>query len=672
MANEDTVPPLRQDETQQTNGQLLVPYPQVFTTGDDTVYYVNTGANYRYLSQLIVTFDENGKIVEIGEESGTFATDVAGVDRLYEADITTIADVKAVADPEVVAIIEGVQGYVNQLDGQVFGQTDVFLNGIRGSVRTQETNLGNLAADAQDFYAEEYLEAYGDSLLAGFDEIDISFKNGGGIRDQIGLSFIAGGGGELVQLPPPANPEVGKEEGDVSALDILNSLRFDNALSVGKVTASGLYELFEHAVARVEAVGGQFAQVSGVRFSFDPTAPARTMTQAGERVQNLVVLNEDGTIKDIVVQDGELVGDPNRQFSVVTLAFLATGGDGYPLVLEELKSLSDFDEPNTLGRAELEAGGEQDALAEYLSAFFNGDNGQAPFAEADTDQSGDTRIQNLAFREDTVLEDGTDENSGLGGQVEFAVAAGATLTVTDFGGIGQGARPSADAMAEVDTLVFTGDGLTAENLQLTQNGADLEITFLGDEAGTKVVLSNFQLDQLDNLLVQTGGNIDRGNIIFANETAFSDSFDVFNADSTRSRIWNPNSVTFLNDLDNTVAGFDSDDVINALGGNDVIQGFGGNDILRGGSGDDLLDGGLGDDTYTGDEGADTFVFASGQGIDTITDFEVDVDQIALGTGLTADKVRLFEVGSDTLVLTQFNELLGVIQGVTGLTTSIFA
>ncbi|WP_448603240.1 5'-nucleotidase C-terminal domain-containing protein [Thermoleptolyngbya sp.] len=404
MSTGDSVPPLREDETQQTSGKLLQPYPQKFSSGPNTIYYVNTDSNYRYLSRLVASFDENGVITQIGEDSGTFAADIAGVDRLYPDSITTFEQVKSLADPELVAIVDGVAQYVNTLDSTIYGQTEVFLNGIRGDVRTQETNLGNLTADANDFYAEAYLAAYRDQLLPGFSSIDISFKNGGGIRDKIGLSFVPGGGGPLVQLPPPANPDTGKEEGDVSTLDISNSLRFDNELAVGTVTAAGLYEIAEHMVAGVERVAGQFGQIGGFKFSFDPSAPARTDTTPGQRIQNLALFHEDGKIKDTVVQNGQLVGDPDRKFSVVMLKFLADGGDSYPKVVQDVKSLSDFAEPASLGQADLKSGGEQDALAEYLAARFDKAKGQAPYAEVDTPPALDERVQNLAFRDDTVLE----------------------------------------------------------------------------------------------------------------------------------------------------------------------------------------------------------------------------------------------------------------------------
>jgi len=94
----------------------------------------------------------------------------------------------------------------------------------------------------------------------------------------------------------------------------------------------------------------------------------------------------------------------NTVFSVVTQGFLANGGDSYPTVIENIKRLVDFDEPDSLGKANLRPGRIQDAFAEYLSAFYNNNNGQQPFNQADTPQSEDKRIQSLGFRQDTVLD----------------------------------------------------------------------------------------------------------------------------------------------------------------------------------------------------------------------------------------------------------------------------
>jgi len=284
----------------------------------------------------------------------------------------------------------------------------------------------------------------------------------------------------------------------------------------------------------------------------------------------------------------------------------------------------------------------------------------------------DANLEILGFTALAMDDDmGMEPNAG---QQTIMVEAGDMQVVENFGGTGRGATLEQAIIDEIDTLQFNGDGFTAENLQLMQMSNDLEITFLGDETGTAIVLQNFALEDLDNLRQETGGNIDRGNILFGNESGFEDSFDVFNADSTQDFLWNRNSVTFLNNLNNQVRGFNqSDDVINGLGGDDELNGLSGNDILRGGDGDDLLDGGHGDDRYMGGAGADRFVFAAGAGIDTITDFEIGVDQILLGSGLSTNTVKLFELNNDTLVLTQGNnELLGIVQSVTGLNMSVFA
>lgn len=236
---------------------------------------------------------------------------------------------------------------------------------------------------------------------------------------------------------------------------------------------------------------------------------------------------------------------------------------------------------------------------------------------------------------------------GSGGQAVFTVASSDTLSIENFGGVGLGSTGDAELADEVDTLQFQGDGLTAENLLLTQNGDDLLLSFNGFP-GTGAILRDFALEDLDNLPNGTG------NILFDGDTTVADSFDVFNADSTQSRTFNRDTVTFLNDLDNVVQGFDSsDDVINGQGGDDEILGLSGDDTLRGGAGDDLLDGGLGSDALTGGLGSDTFRFgsdllaSSGGDVDVITDFEAS-DSIDIGGFLGAGGTFSLSILSDRL------------------------
>ncbi|NEU78926.1 calcium-binding protein [Nostoc sp. UIC 10630] len=190
--------------------------------------------------------------------------------------------------------------------------------------------------------------------------------------------------------------------------------------------------------------------------------------------------------------------------------------------------------------------------------------------------------------------------------------------ITDFGGVGKGTNPTAAVIAEVDTLNFQGYGFTAQNLLLTQNGSNLEISFAAS-GSPKVILENFALENLDNLSKSTGATVDLGNILFDGQTSISDSFDVFNANSTQSTIFSKNTVTFLNDLNNNVNGFDnSDDVINGQGGDDIIDGKSGNDLLRGGEGNNTLIGGAGNDTLNVEYSTGDNTLNGGTGNDTLT------------------------------------------------------
>ena len=138
-------------------------------------------------------------------------------------------------------------------DGNIFGQTSVYLNGNRRSVRTEETNLGNLTADANL-----------DAARRVDPRVVVSLKNGGGIRASIGVT--ASGSTQ----PPPPNPLVGKLAGQISQIDIENTVRFNNGLSLLTLTAAQLLEVIEHAVAESEpgTTPGQFAQVAGSCLQF--------------------------------------------------------------------------------------------------------------------------------------------------------------------------------------------------------------------------------------------------------------------------------------------------------------------------------------------------------------------------------------------------------------------
>ena len=351
-------------------------YPVLTTSAaDEPVAIVSTDGNYRYVGRLVLDFDESGVLIPESidaEVSGAFATDEVGV----------VDTGDAAPAPQVVAITEAIRNVVLAKDGATFGSTSVYLEARRGAVRTEETNLGNLTADA-NLDAARRVDP---SVVA-------SLKNGGGMRASIGV--IVG----VDELPPPANPLVGKAEGDISQLDIENTLRFNSGLSLLTLTAPQLLEVVEHAVAEAQpgVSTGQFPQVGGLAFSYDMSQPA------GKRVKSLVITDSDGNPTDIVAQNGEVVGDRERTFRIVTRDFLADGGDDYPYpnyAGTDRVDLPDLmTEEQSGGGADFVAPGtEQDAFAEYLAANFS----ETPYSVRDVDAESDTRIQNLALREDSI------------------------------------------------------------------------------------------------------------------------------------------------------------------------------------------------------------------------------------------------------------------------------
>jgi Ca2+-binding RTX toxin-like protein len=104
----------------------------------------------------------------------------------------------------------------------------------------------------------------------------------------------------------------------------------------------------------------------------------------------------------------------------------------------------------------------------------------------------------------------------------------------------------------------------------------------------------------------------------------------------------------------TLIGNAGDDTLIGGNGTDLLLGNPGDDLLYGGNGSDTLRGGLGSDTLTGGNGQDIFVFASGEGIDTINDFNLGTDQIGLTGGLTFGNLSFsgneILMGSDVLAV----------------------
>ena len=364
------------------NKALAYPQWRASKTGEP-VAVLNVGPEYKYVGRFLAAFDARGVLREGAYDPGrcgAFAADAAGVERLSAAPLV---------DAAMLAVAENGKAILVAKDGVTFGKTGVYLNGLRGALRTEETNLGDLTSDANLWAAQ-----------ARDPRVAVSLGNGGGLRDSIGAL-----GESLAFLPPAPNAAAGKRAGEISQLDIENSLRFNSELLLVTVTAAELRELLEHGVAASGpgVTPGRFPQVGGLELEVDLTRRAQTLgpdyrvTTVGERVRRLVLVDPKGAVTDTLVAEGALQGNPARRVRLVTFSYLEGGGDGYPYPRYRAENpfyerVSLDDTPGDQGFGD--AGRQQHALTSYLVARFPKTG--AGFAMADTPAGQDVRIRRLA------------------------------------------------------------------------------------------------------------------------------------------------------------------------------------------------------------------------------------------------------------------------------------
>ena len=369
-------------------------YPFQTTDADgNPTLLVNVDGDYKYLGRLVVAFDEAGHII-----IGSLDEEVNGA---WASTTENVTAVGGVANDQVVLTRDAVQTVIETQFENVIGHTDVFLEGRRSEVRTQETNLGNLTSDSMIAYAENCMELT--NVLA--------LRNGGGIRAEIGNAVTTG---VTTEFFPPFNDGLDVEPGDVSEGHFRGTLRFDNGLVVFDVTGTELKTLLEHGLSATEAgaTPGQFPQVGGISFGYDPAF------DPGARITDLWVDTDTDNVPDTALYtDGVAQAAASDTFQLVTLNFLANGGDDYPFAdlsapnRRQTYSTIGFGDPDmdddgmpdfpVLTACDFGAqsdfsytGGEQDALAEFFLANFPDE--ATPFNTADTTPEGDRRIQDLS------------------------------------------------------------------------------------------------------------------------------------------------------------------------------------------------------------------------------------------------------------------------------------
>ena len=198
------------------------------------------------------------------------------------------------ADPETEAYINDINTEFEGILNEVVAETDVALvvndpatadqeEPVR-LVRTSETNLGDLCADA-------YRAVTG---------ADIGFCNGGGIRADIAA-------------------------GDITYSDIISVQPFGNEICMVEATGQQILDALEMGVMDLPAESGGFQQVSGISFEIHTYLDSSVQLDADGMFQSV---DGEYRVQNVKINREDL--DPEKTYTVASHNYmLKNGGDGF-------------------------------------------------------------------------------------------------------------------------------------------------------------------------------------------------------------------------------------------------------------------------------------------------------------------------------------------------------
>ncbi|MDQ3010621.1 MAG: bifunctional metallophosphatase/5'-nucleotidase [Acidobacteriota bacterium] len=177
-------------------------------------------------------------------------------------------------DPKAAAVIAEYEGKLSAELDKPLGRTTVELDSLNGHVRTRETNVGNLIADACR-----------DGVKA-----DVAIFNGGSIRANTTFAI-----------------------GPLTKRDVISMLPFQNPVVKIEATGAQIKAALENGVSLVveESESGRFPQVSGLQFEFDGRKPV------GSRVVKITINSQPM--------------DEKKVYTLASNTYLIGGGDGYTM-----------------------------------------------------------------------------------------------------------------------------------------------------------------------------------------------------------------------------------------------------------------------------------------------------------------------------------------------------
>jgi 5'-nucleotidase len=150
-----------------------------------------------------------------------------------------------------------------------------------------------------------------DQLRAKY-KTDFALTNGGGIRDTFPAKSYTPADTKLVRT--------GTGPLDVTLGDALTVYPFGNQVATTVVTGENLWKALENGVGGSYPGDGRFPQISGFKFTFDPTKAV------GSRIVS------------VTKNDGTAIAKDQTVYTLTTLDFIIYGGDGYSNVFSPSKA----------------------------------------------------------------------------------------------------------------------------------------------------------------------------------------------------------------------------------------------------------------------------------------------------------------------------------------------
>jgi 2',3'-cyclic-nucleotide 2'-phosphodiesterase (5'-nucleotidase family) len=254
----------------------------ILLSGHDHDLFINfneqvAGVESSYDAHYVVAIDLT---IDVKEEQGRRVTTWWPQFRVIDTASVTL-------DPEMAQIVAGYErDFSGEMDAPL-ATTAIRLDSSEALVRTRETSIGDIIADAM----RTTLHA------------DAALMNGGGIRGN--------------KIYPVGTT--------ISRRDVINELPFGNRAVAVEIDGRGLRQAIENGLSLLPAAAGRFPQVAGLTIEADLSRPA------GMRVLSIKV--------------GDQPLEDAKTYRVAINDFMGRGGDGYTVFREAPHLLPDTDSP---------------------------------------------------------------------------------------------------------------------------------------------------------------------------------------------------------------------------------------------------------------------------------------------------------------------------------------